>query len=262
MKFSYFALACLFASFGAVAKAACDVGNPVLGNGILYAGQDIAVGEVDVELCDEKVTITYSLYDDTNPGLCLTAVHAEVFQLDTSHYDAITTKNGNPRNGQFIINEVLDASPCQRVYEETIANEDFTARVDFDDCQLDVNVAAHAVVSMGYFGAYGYARKNDAAPEKGLYALDFDAEPTAATLLLARDDMRGSLLSPAPADNAFPNGLAFDPVTGRLFYVIDYRPNSLAELWAYNVFEGGKPELISDELPGRITGTCGILTTK
>jgi hypothetical protein len=259
MKFSYLALACLFASFGTVAKA-CD-GDPVLGNGILYAGQDIAVGEVDVTLCNDQVTIKYSLYEGTNPGICLTAVHAEVFQLGTSHYDAITTKNDNPRNGQFIINEELDVSPCQRVYEETIANEDFTARVD-TNC-VDVNVAAHAVVSTGFFGAYGYARKNDAAPEKGLYALDFDAEPTTATLLLARDDMRGSSLPPPnPADSAFPNGLAFDPVTGRLFYVIDYRPNSLAELWAYNVFEGGEPELISDELPGRITGTCWILTTQ
>jgi hypothetical protein len=254
MKFSYLALAYLFAGFAAVAKAACD--DPVESK--LMAGSDIHVGDVTVKLCSDKATIKYSLI---NPGVCLTAVHAEVFQLDTDHYRAITNKKGNPKSGQFIINEELD---CLQVYEDTIAGDDFKDRVA--DCGKSVNAAAHAVVSTGDFGAFGYAR-GDAA---GVYALDFNKAELAdgATLLLDRSRMRGIKSPPdipgIEHDEFFPNGVAFDPVKGILFYVIDYDRTgaSLSELWKYNVFERGDPELISDQLAGRVTGTCRILTTK
>jgi len=205
----------------------------------LLAGQNLPVGTVTAcRFSDDSIQIYYSL-DDDKPGICIDEVHAEVFQLGTDHYYSIVNKVGNPKIGSFIVNE--EFSSCIREYTAVIAASDVEARLDDDG---DFYVAAHAVVSTGNFGAYGFGRVTRAKgePDEGIYALDFVAQT--ATRLLA--------LPQALYDPSFPNGLGFDETTGDLYYVADYKAGLKAKLYKYNVFAGGEPVLVTDQIVGRV----------
>ena len=106
----------------------------------LYAGQDILVGEVSVEVVGEDYVITYTL---TNEDYCMTETHLSVVG---SPSDFPLTGGGNPKIGHFEFSESHD---CVNSYSYTVPtiNGAYIAAhavVAVTDCEYDVASDAYA----------------------------------------------------------------------------------------------------------------------
>jgi hypothetical protein len=93
---------------------------------ILYAGQNIDVGTVNVAVVGDNYEITYNI---TNDNYCLSQTHLSVV---TNKADFPITKTGNPIPGQF---EYSESHDCVKTYTYTVPTSKGTY------------IAAHAVVN-------------------------------------------------------------------------------------------------------------------
>lgn len=105
----------------------CDVSSSTN----LYAGQNILVGEVTVDVVDDNYIITYNMY---NSGYCLTETHLSVVDdaNNDGNPDFPLNGGGNPKIGQF---EYSGSHDCVSSVEYTVPVSKGTF------------IAAHAVVN-------------------------------------------------------------------------------------------------------------------
>lgn len=116
---------------------------------LLYADQDILIGEVSICNDDEIIFVTYEI---TKPGWCLTETHSVVgthgSDPDPEWPGKSTNKQGNPSPGQF---------PCS---EKHVCMTEYTCEIPIPDGvnPLDpVAIAAHAKVQKTVTPAPYYA---------------------------------------------------------------------------------------------------------
>lgn len=172
----------------------------------LYAGQDILVGNVNVDVdINGDVLVTYTIDDTDNDGdgipedeyWCLQYVHADLQLLPE---DFPQTKKGNPTPGHFAVYEPVDClstvtlnlgpQPDEQYYVAAHAEIDNTAA-----CQLEGDL----------FGTQ--------ANTGWIWAID--AVNCVASQLIDTGD-------PAPADTNVnsPNGLAYDAMNDVLYFSV------------------------------------------
>lgn len=172
------------------------------GSVTLFAGQDIDVGEVRVEVVDGKLEVTFEI---TNENWCLKETHLHVWG---DGEQAPVNDTGNPVPGQF---EYSKTHACVGSY---------TYPID-EDPNSAWNIAAHAVVSNEQ-GAeailYGTQRNNGTS--NGLYKINLDSGTQ-------------ELLFTAGGSGNSPNALGFDPVNERLYYMKYVGDNGPSTLYSH-----------------------------
>lgn len=156
--------------------------------GDLLAGQDEKVGTVSVtEEPDGEITVTYEI---TEPCWFITEWHLDV---KAGAEEVPQAGNGNPIPGQF-----------------TYSGEGVTTTTvtvtDIPNPGGDFVVAAHAVVESDEDAEYVYGISND---EGVIYAVDLANKTSVAIFDTDLD----------AGNENWPNGLAYDPTTERLYYV-------------------------------------------
>ncbi|CAF30058.1 hypothetical protein [Methanococcus maripaludis] len=105
----------------------------------LYAGQNELVGNVSVRVCGDNLEYKYEI---TEPGWCISEIHLMALNespndTSSSWYTKYVTKKGNPKVGQFEINE---EGLCVKEYSGTLNLG------EFNPCTDKLYIAAHAVV--------------------------------------------------------------------------------------------------------------------
>ncbi|MBB6497246.1 hypothetical protein [Methanococcus maripaludis] len=106
----------------------------------LCAGQNELVGNVSVRVCGDNLEYKYEI---TEPGWCISEVHLMALNespndTSSSWYTKYVTKKGNPKVGQFEINE---EGLCVKEYSGSLKLDEFKL------CWGDkLYIAAHAVV--------------------------------------------------------------------------------------------------------------------
>ncbi|MBA2846307.1 hypothetical protein HNP88_000491 [Methanococcus maripaludis] len=105
----------------------------------LYAGQNELVGNVSVRVCGDNLEYNYEI---TEPGWCISEIHLMALNespndTSSSWYTKYVTKKGNPKVGQFEINE---EGLCVKEYSGTLNLG------EFNPCTDKLYIAAHAVV--------------------------------------------------------------------------------------------------------------------
>lgn len=226
---------------GLVALTACDSGeltgpdssenlsgsSTAMTNGFedqdLIAGQNTKVGTVELDsLSSTEVRVTYKI---TKSGWCITEWHLHV--ADT--FDGIpTNRPGNPIPGRF---EYSDTEDCVLEVVQDVDVTGFT---------YPIYVAAHAVVegSSGSTSSGIFGITND---EGEIYQVDV---PNETSTLLFDTGIDGGNAN-------WPNGLAFDEATDRLYYVGNRDTHTL---YFINVNSPGDGPTVAGNLDERNAG--------
>lgn len=165
----------------------------------LIAGQNTKVGFVDVEKNNGDVKVTYNV---TSAGWCITEWH---LQVSDEVEDIPTNPAGNPQPGQFEFSGTEDCA--------TTVSQD----VDIEGFDSPLFVAAHAVVegkSSKKESDYIFGVTND---EGEIYQVNVPNESSTLFFDTGIDNVNPN----------WPNGLAFDESTDRLYYVGNSTDNTL-----------------------------------
>lgn len=159
------------------------------GTVILYAAQDIPVGEVNVGTSGDKLTVTFEITDD---DWCLKETHLHVWGDGD---DAPVNNKGNPVPGQF---EYSGTHECVGSFPYTTDEDPYTKW----------NIAAHAVVSneQGAEETILYGTQRENGSNNGLFKIDLESGTQ-------------EFLFNAGGSGNSPNALGFDPVNERLYYM-------------------------------------------
>jgi hypothetical protein len=223
----------------------------------LMAGQHYKAGLVRTEIDNGNLIVTYSML----PGWCLYETHLHV-ATSVSDIPQTPGRNSNPIPGHFEYGD--DALDCASEWSQTIPLAQFGGA-------NTLYIAAHAVVKGCVEDCdiiYGITHADDAGPSGLIFALN---PATGAKTFIAD-------VGPDPSGNAdWPNALAFDHQTNRLYYALrnnqvryfdlntltDHASGSLAERSAGATFVNGAlyyiPHNETDDLR-RVTFAGGSAT--
>lgn len=160
-------------------------------------------------------------YIITDPDWCLTETH---LQVATTLAGIPQNKKGNPIPGHFEENDDYDC------VSEVLYTYDLEEKGWSSDGLL--YIAAHAVVSsqpIGESETILYGSQRDTGVDNGLYRIDLEAGTATR------------LFDTGETDKNSPNGLGYDPVNRRLYYM-KYDIGGPSVLYFYNLADGKEYE--------------------
>jgi len=165
----------------------------------LMAGQNLEVGYVAIWNDNDYVYVKYVITDD---NWCITETHLQV----AASLEGIPQKNGNPIPGKF----------DQKGVHECVSEVNYAVPIAESD---KIYVAAHAVVKelSCYDTAILYGLQRNSGV---IYSVDVLSGASVAEF---------SVVAP-PVASAKPNGLAYDGVSGRMYYC-DYQYTTTLYFW-------------------------------
>lgn len=179
----------------------------------LWAGQNLDVGEVQVEKDGDNIIVRYVI---DHPDWCLTETHLQV----ATDLAGIPQKNGNPIPGKFEFKEEHD---CITEFEYTLNYKERGW-----ECDESLLIAAHAVVKSTVCEqtgvVYGMARNTG-----DVWGID---------VVNGTAWVEFESVAPIPSGIS-PNGLAYDGVSRRMYYC-NYRTSAPRDLYFWDYSTGSE----------------------